>query len=240
MIFGICSILFSIYPITIVISLSIYLAALILVIIFCFLQIRKIPLNINSFSDQEMVVKQAIRVKYKKQTPFRMMLRSLRFHWKQELIQMMISIVLLVFLYQGLASQIHNQYIADTWDETSDIDLESSRSLVYMTQESEDAYQIKHERYDSIDQEIVQKLTANQNLTKYETYYYDNTSYITWNGMKDSDIWDSGLDQFIIDLDWNLNKQIFPDMVYVPVDSLEDFLEENLSEGTFDKEAYLK
>ena len=29
-------------------------------------------------------------------------------------------------------------------------------------------------------------------------------------------------------------------MVYVPVDSLEDFLEENLSEGTFDKEAYLK
>ena len=58
--------------------------------------------------------------------------------------------------------------------------------------------------------------------------------------MEDSDIWDSGLDQFIIDLDWNLNKQIFPDMVYVPVDSLEDFLEENLSEGTCDKEAYLK
>lgn len=153
---------------------------------------------------------------------------------------MMISIVLLVFLYQGLASQMHNQYIADTWDETSDIDLESSRSLVYMIQESEDAYQVRHERYDSIDKEIVQKLTANQNLTKYETYYYDNTSYITWNGMEDSDIWDSGLDQFIIDLDWNLNKQIFPDMVYVPVDSLEDFLEENLSEGTFDKEAYLK
>ena len=240
MIFGICCILFSIYPITIVVSLSIYLAALILVIIFCFLQIRKVPLNINSFSDQEMVIKQAIRVKYKKQTPFRMMLRSLRFHWKQELIQMMISIVLLVFLYQGLASQIHNQYIADIWDETSDISLESSRSLVYMTQESEDVYQVRHERYDSIDKEIVQKLTANQNLTKYETYYYDNTSYITWNGMEDSDIWDSGLDQFIIDLDWNLNKQIFPDMVYVPVDSLEDFLEENLSEGTFDKEAYLK
>ena len=44
MIFGICCILFSIYPITIVVSLSIYLAALILVIIFCFLQIRKVPL----------------------------------------------------------------------------------------------------------------------------------------------------------------------------------------------------
>ena len=53
MIFGICCILFSIYPITIVVSLSVYWIALILVSIICFLQIRKVPLNINSFSDQE-------------------------------------------------------------------------------------------------------------------------------------------------------------------------------------------
>ncbi|MDO4466715.1 MAG: hypothetical protein Q4C49_06870 [Bacillota bacterium] len=230
-----CAVVLHISWKTSLISLLVYVSSMSLIFIICKIQLDAIPENANSFSNQKNIHRKPIKVAYKKQTPISLHVRSFRFHWKRELLQLCLPIVLLVFLYQSLSFQMNNRTQLEILRKQSDIFL----SAQIQSKQKDD---FVYSTFEPIEPKVVSEILSNQSIASYRTNYVTQDYYMTWDGFEDSDIWkrkESQLDP-ILNMDWNGMKQVFPQIECSKDEAYIQFLQDNITEGTFDLDAFQK
>ena len=241
-VFVILALLFSIPLWLILLLLALFCFSIFIVIIVCLIEVYTIPQNINSFSDQKQkIIRKPIKVKYKKQTSFTLFLRYLRFHYKREVIHVLISAILLTIAYQMLTAQIQNNTQLKELRQQSDF---------YVSGKPEQAFSVDF--YDEFGNHnsqrnkfsdisfLVESFITNKTISKYSLSYLDSATAVTWRDMADSVIMENKDSVFntFTDYDWNQNKCLFPQVFYSSQEWYIEFLKNNIDEGDFNKTTF--
>lgn len=236
--FGMASIYLSI-PIELVgISLGIYITSLSLVLISCGLLLSRIPVNINSFGEDTQIVHKTIKVKYKKITPFRLFIRSFRFHWKQELIQIGICCLLLTFLYTALTHTIQGVSSLKRIEKEPDIIVSSGSVVAYSIENLGVRFTMP-----ALDNTIVDQFITNKAIKKYKISYSDMKYSVDWEGIKNSPIFqniDNIRLQSSVSYDWNHELKAFLPIYSQYDNEYYDFLKNHIDEGKWNQEDFEK
>lgn len=243
--FVLASLLLSIPLSLLCISLGIYFVSLGIVLIGCMLWINNVPSNINSFAQDTTIIHKRISVKYKKVTPLKMVLRSFRFHLKQELLQMAICILLLVFSYVALTQTIQNYRSFELVERQEDVGVRYPTETYYTTsyydEEGKDhggtTYMIPE-----IEASVANQFITHNAIQDYRTYMWDNRYYVEWEGMEDSPVFrhEKDIPNYMeIYEGWDRKNHLFP-IVYSQ-DDLEyyEFLKTHIDEGQWNEEAFV-
>lgn len=228
------------------ISLMVYLFSLSMIVLICYIYISSVSINVNSFSSQKTIIKKTIKVRYKKQTPFSLFVRSFRFHHKRELLRISISVVLLTLLYHSLTLQIHEQYQLNEIYTQPDIQIAGKNVTSFKCEVVDDngdrviGYRTKQQ--DISDQLDV--LLSNQSI---ENYYSSNLNYdvaVTWPEIEQSFLWNKkGMENHLMhfmNYDWQNQKCLFPNIYSTKQTEYLKFLKDNIDDGEFNEEAFLK
>ncbi len=234
-------IIFSIPLMQIFVTLIIYLLSLGIVFANCCFMVSRIPVNINSFTEDTTIIKKTIKVKYKKITPFRLMIRSFRFHWIQELLQIMICILMITTAYISLTHTIQNDSRLKQIGKMPDISI-STIPETYYTIETENLI-INANAYPIIDENKLNQYIQNNALTAFKTYYMDLRYYADWDSIDQSPMWNDKFSETLsfnrwIREDWNNVKRLFPDIYSSQDTSYYDFLSSHIDEGEWNQEDF--
>lgn len=238
----VCAFLFSIPLLIFVLALMIYLFSLSVVLISCYITISKIPININSFTEDTTIIKRTFKVKYKTMTPFRFMIRSFRFHWKQEMLQVGICVLMMTTAYVSLTHTIQNSSHLKQIEKMSDISITTIPEQYYKI-ETEQAIQASNFFPDIPEEKLNQYIQSNA-ITSYRTFYYDTKYFAEWDNIDQSPVWNDKFTETsyshaaMIKEDWNNITRLFP-ILYSSNDvQYYDFLSSHIDEGKWDRKAF--
>lgn len=237
----ICVFIFSIPLLIFVLALIIYFVSLSVALIIGYVTVSRIPININSFTEDSTIVKETFKVKYKKLTPFRLMIRSFRIHWKQELLQIIICILTMTTAHLSLTHTIQNNYKLKQIEKIADISI-STNSKLYYKIETEQGIFFSNALPD-ITKERLNQYIQNNAITSYRTYYFDTRYYAEWDNIQQSPVWnDKFSDKFLfgtwIREDWNHIKRFFPWIYSSNNIQYYEFLSKHIDEGEWNQKQF--
>lgn len=241
-IFVVLALLFSIPLWLILLLLTLFCLSIFIVLIVCLIEVYTIPQNINSFSDQKQkIIRKPIKIKYKKQTSFTLFLRYLRFHYKREVIHVLISVVLLTIAYQMLTTQIQNNTQLKELRQQSDFYVlgESKQSFIVDFYDEFGHHNSQRNTFSDISP-LLESFTSNKAISKYTLSYSDNATAVTWRDMNNSIVMENKDLVFntFTGYDWNQNKCLFPLIFYSSQEWYYEFLKNSIDEGDFNKTAF--
>lgn len=236
-----CVFIFSIPILIFILGLTIYLLSLSMILISFYITISKVPVNINSFTEDTTIIKKTFKIKYKTLTPFRLMIRSFRFHLKQELLQIIICVAMMITAYTSLTHTIQNSYHLKQIEKKPDISITINPKHYYTIETKQAIHTFNY--YPDISEEKLNQYIQNNAITSYRTYYIDTRYYAKWNNIEQSPAWDDKFTKTLplaswVREDWNNIKRLFPNVYSSTNTQYYDFLSSHIDKGEWNQKDF--